>query len=221
MEQIKVLIVDDHPVAREGFRTMLSTDQNVEVVGEASDGLEAVAMVAEKEPDVVLMDLRMPNLDGLEATRRIKAEHPAVAVVVLTIYDNDSYVVEAVRAGASGYLLKDASRELLIHTIRAVSSGATLIKTSLLYEAISGLVDSIAKDGSGKSLAGTNLEELTEREQQVLALVADGCTNKKIGKHLGLAEDTVKKHVQSIIAKLGASDRTHAIMKAARAGLIK
>jgi len=208
-------------VAREGFRTMLSTDQNVEVVGEASDGLEAVAMVTEKEPDVVLMDLRMPNLDGMEATRRIKAEHPDTAVVVLTIYDNDGYVVEAVRAGASGYLLKDASRELLIHTIRAVSSGATLIKTSLLYEAISALVDSDSKRGNAGSLSITTLAELTEREQEVLKLIAEGSTNKQIGKQLGLAEDTIKKEVQSIIAKLGASDRTHAATKATRAGLIK
>jgi DNA-binding NarL/FixJ family response regulator len=221
MEQIKVLIVDDHPVVREGFRAMLSTDQNIEVVGEASDGLEAVVSVAEKEPDVVLMDIRMPNLDGIEATRRIKAEHPSTAVVVLTIYDNDGYVVEAVRAGASGYLLKDTSRELLIHTIRAVNSGATLIKTSLLYEAITVLLSSNAKQGKPGSLSTNQLEELTDREQEILKLVADGTTNKEIGKHLGLAEDTIKKHVQSIIAKLGASDRTHAAMKAARSGLIQ
>ena len=221
MGKIRVLIVDDHPVAREGFRTILSTDQNIEVVGEASDGLEAVAMVAEKEPDVVLMDLRMPNLDGLEATRRIKAEHPNTAVVVLTIYDNDDYVVEAVRAGASGYLLKDASGALLIHTIQAVNSGATLIKTSLLYEVISRLLSSNVKQGKAGSISTNSLEELTDREQEILKLVAEGYTNKEIGKQLGLAEDTIKKHVQSIIAKLGASGRTHATMKAARRGLIK
>ncbi|MDP2954678.1 MAG: response regulator transcription factor [Chloroflexota bacterium] len=220
MEQLKVLIVDDHPVVREGFRAMLSTDPGVTVVGEASDGLEAVALVAEKRPDVVLMDLRMPNMDGIEATRQIKAKHPETAVVVLTIYDNDAYVIDAVQAGASGYLLKDASRDLLVHTIRAVSSGTTLVKTSLLYEAVSSLVSANERhDKTGSLIA--NPEELTGREQEVLTLVAEGCTNKEIAKKLSIAEDTAKKHVQSIIAKLGAADRTQAAMKAARAGLIQ
>jgi len=221
MSAIKVLIVDDHPVAREGFRTMLETDQGIEVVGEASDGLQAIEMVAEKEPDVVMMDIRMPNLDGIQATQRIKLQHPTTAVVVLTIYDNDAYVVDAVRAGASGYLLKDASRELLTHTIRAVSSGATLIKTSLLYEAIASLVSPEAKGGKQESVAAITMDKLTEREGEVLKQVSEGRTNKEIGRNLCIAEDTVKKHVQSIIAKLGASDRTHATMMAARAGLIK
>ncbi len=219
-EQVRVLIADDHPVVREGFRAMLSLDPDVEVVGEANDGLEAVAMAADLRPDVILMDLRMPNLDGMEATRRIKAQYPSIAIVVLTIYDNDAYVIDAVRAGASGYLLKDASRDLLIHTLRAVNSGATLIKTSLLFEAISGLVGSEDKQGKARPLTAVGLDELTGREQDVLELVADGLTNKEIGKRLNIAEDTVKKHVQSVIAKLGAAGRTDASMKAARAGLI-
>lgn len=221
MDSIRTLIVDDHPVVREGFRAMLATDQAIEVIGEARDGLEAVAMVAEHQPDVVLMDIVMPNLDGIEATRRIKDQRPSTAVIMLTIYDNDAYVVDAVRAGASGYLLKDASRDLLIHTIRAASSGGTLIKTSLLYEAISGLVGANPKQRKGDSSRANGCEELTEREREVLKLVAEGRTNKEIGKALAMAEDTAKKHVQSIIAKLGASDRTHATLKAARAGLIK
>jgi len=221
MGKVRVLIVDDHPVAREGFRMMLSTAQNMEVVGEASDGLEAIALVAEKEPDVVLMDLRMPNLDGLEATRRIKAERPHIAVIMLTIYDNEDYVIEAIRAGASGYLLKDTSGELLIHAIQAVNNGATLIKTSLLSEVISGLLSSNAKHAKAGPPSTNGMDELTDREQEILKLVAEGYTNKEIGKQLGLAEDTIKKHVQSIIAKLGASGRTHATMKAARRGLIR
>lgn len=221
MDPVTVLIVDDHPVVREGFRTMLATDQAIEVIGEAADGLQAVAKVAELEPDVVLMDIVMPNLDGIEATRRIKEQHPSTVVIMLTIYDNDAYVVDAVRAGASGYLLKDVSRDLLIHTIRAALSGGTLIKSGLLYEAVSGLVGPNAKQRREASPTATGPDDLTIREQEVLKLMAEGRTNKEIGRALSIAEDTAKKHVQSIIAKLGASDRTHATLKAARAGLIK
>ena len=221
MDPVRVLIVDDHPVVREGFRTMLGTDQALEIVGEACDGLEAVAKVAELEPDVVLMDVVMPNLDGIRATERIKAERPSTVVIMLTIYANDAYVIDAIRAGASGYLLKDVSRDLLIHTIRAATSGGTLIKTSLLSEAISGLIGPNGKQRRGDSLSTNDHDELTIREQEVLRLVAEGRTNKEIGRALSIAEDTAKKHVQSIIGKLGASDRTHATLKAARAGLIK
>ena len=221
MEKIRTLIVDDYPVVREGLRTMLSTDQTIEIVGEASDGAEAVAMVAEKKPNVVLMDIRMPNMDGIEATRRIKDKDPSISVIVLTMYDNDAYVIDAIRAGASGYLLKEASRELLLHTIRTVSSGATLIKTDLLYEAICSLV--AAKNGHQKSgvSASEGLDTLTAREQEVLKLVVDGHTNKEIGKELGITEDTVKKHMQSILAKLDVTNRIGAVAKATRAGIVK
>jgi DNA-binding NarL/FixJ family response regulator len=221
MGKIKVLIVDDHPVVRRGLYAMLTTDQTIEVVGESGDGAEAVTMVAEKEPDVVLMDIRMPNMDGVEATRRIKGEFPSTAVIVLTMYDSDTYVIDAMRAGASGYLLKDVSQELLLHTIRAVSSGATLIKTSLF----SGAISSLAQSQQGHQGAGVYsteiVEHLTPREREVLKLVAVGYTNKDIGKELSIAEDTVKKHMQSILAKLHASSRIHAAIQAARAGIIK
>jgi len=217
LKKIQVLIVDDHPVVREGLRTMLSTDRNIEIVGEACGGAEAVAMVAEKKPTVVLMDIRMPDMDGIEATRHIKDEYPSIPVVVLTMYDNDAYVINAVQAGASGYLLKDASRELLLHTIRTVSGGTTLIRSSLLHEAISSLIDSKnAPEKPGQSTAG-----LTSRELEVLKLVVDGYTNKEIGKELSITEDTAKKHMQSILAKLDASNRTDAVTKATRAGIIK
>jgi len=221
MEPIRILIADDHPVVREGLRTMLSTDQIAEVVGEASDGAEAIAMVAEKEPNVVLMDIRMPTVDGIEATRRIKDKHPSISVIVLTMYDNDAYVIDAVRAGASGYLLKDTSRELLLHTIRMVSSGATLIKTDLLYEAICSLVAS--RNGHQKPGVSTleSMKTLTPREQDVLRLVIDGYTNREIGKELGVTEDTIKKHMQGILAKLDATSRTSAVAKATRAGIVK
>jgi len=221
MEKIRTLIVDDYPVVREGLRTMLSTDPTIEIVGEASDGAEAVAMVAEEKPNVVLMDIRMPNMDGIEATRRIKDKDPSISVIVLTMYDNDAYVIDAVRAGASGYLLKEASRELLLHTIRTVSSGATLIKTDLLYEAICSLVASRDRHQKPGVPVSEGLETLTAREQEVLKLVVDGHTNKEIGKELGITEDTVKKHMQSILAKLDATSRIGAVAKATRAGIVK
>ena len=221
MVKIRVLIVDDYPVVREGLRTMLSTDRTVQVVGEASDGAEAVAMVAEKEPNVVLMDIRMPNMDGIEATRQISNKYPSTAVIVLTMYDSDAHVIDAVRAGASGYLLKDASRELLLHTIRTVSSGTTLIKTDLLFEAISSLIRS--KEAFQETEVSTiqGLEELTPREREVLQLVAEGRTNKDIGKALSVTEVTVKKHMQSILAKLDTTNRAGAVAKVTRAGFIK
>ena len=222
MGKIRVLIVDDHPVVLEGLHTMLSTDRNIEVVGEACDGAEAVAMVEEKEPNVVLMDIRMPNMDGVQATRRIKHQSPSTAVLVLTMYDTDAYVVDAVRAGASGYLLKDATREMVLDTIRAVNSGATLIKTSLLTEAISSLVQS----KKGRQPAEPNspqegVEQLTAREREVLKLAALGHSNKDIARELNITQDTVKKHMQSILGKLHASSRIHAVIQATRAGIIK
>jgi len=221
MGRIRALIVDDYPVVREGLRTMLSTDRTVEIVGEASDGAEAVAMVAEKKPNVVLMDIRMPNMDGIEATRQIKDKYPSTAVIVLTMYDNDAYVIDAVRAGASGYLLKDASRELLLHTIRTVSSGTTLIKTDLLFEAISSLIRSKQAFQETEVSTIQALEELTPREREVVQLVAEGHTNKEIGKALSITEDTVKKHMQSILAKLDTTNRAGAVAKVTRAGFIK
>jgi len=222
MGKIRVLIVDDHPVVLEGLRTMLSTDRNIEIVGEACDGVEAVAMVEDKEPNVVLMDIRMPNMDGVQATRRIKHQSPATAVIAITMYDTDAYVVDAVRAGASGYLLKDATREMVVDTIRAVNSGATLIKTSLLTEAISSLVHS--RDGHQPVEAAppkSGIEQLTAREREVLKLAAVGYSNKDIAKELSITQDTVKKHMQSILGKLHASSRIHAAIQATRAGIIK
>jgi len=221
MGKIKVLIVDDYPVVREGLRAMLMADQNIEVVGESGDGAEAVKMVVEKKPNVVLMDIRMPNMDGVEATRRIKDKRPATAVIVFTMYDNGTYVIDAVRAGASGYLLKDTSRELLLHTIRAVNSGATLIKTDLLSEAISSLVppQKVHQPTAVSSIEG--VEPLTPREREVLKLVAAGYTNREVGKKLSITEDTVKKHMQNILAKLHTSSRIRAAIEATRAGIIK
>jgi len=219
MDKIKVLLVDDHPVVREGLQTMLATAPDIEVVAEASDGLEAIEKANEHRPHVVLMDLRMPNMDGLEVTRRIKSQLASTSVIILTVYDNDAYVIDAVRAGAGGYLLKDASRDLLIHTIRAVNSGGMLVKTSMLREAMLGLADATG-DQSKEKQTHKALNSLTPREHDVLHLVVEGQSNKEIGRALSISEDTVKKHVQTILSKLGVSDRTQAAVKAVRAGLV-
>ena len=220
MDKIKVLLADDHPVVREGLRTMLATVPDIEVVAEASDGLEAIDKVNECHPEVVLMDLRMPNMDGLEATKRIRSQFPATAVIVLTILDNDAYIVDAVRAGAVGYLLKDTSRDLLINAIRAVTSGGMLIKTCLLREAMASLANATGDQNKSRSASPANLDELTRREHDVIRLVVLGRSNKEIGKDLSISEDTAKKHVQTIMLKMGVSDRTQAAVKAVRAGLV-
>lgn len=220
-ETIKVLIVDDHPLAREGLRTMLGTAPDIEVIAEAADGAEAIEKANEHHPHMVLMDVRMPNLDGIEATRRIKSQLPSTAVIMLTAYDNDAYIVDAVRAGAGGYLLKDTSKDLLIHTIRAVNSGGMLIKSSLLREVIASLSDAISSQLKAHVSRGSAAVEVTPRERGVLRLVAQGKTNREIGKILGISEDTAKKHVQNIIQKLGVSDRTQAVVRAMQLGIIQ
>ena len=168
MDKIKVLLVDDHPVVREGIRTMLTTAQDIEVVAEASDGLEAIDKVNECQPDVVLMDLRMPNLDGLEATKRIKSQHSSIAIIMLTIYDNEAFVIDAVRAGAVGYLLKDTSRELLVHAIRGVTNGGMLFKSSLLREAMLSLAAAAADQNKNKPADNVNLDKLCNPEFNTL-----------------------------------------------------
>src|SRR4030042_1996654 len=201
---------------------MLSTAWDIEVVAEACDGLDAIEKVNESCPDVVLMDLRMPNLDGLEATKRIKRQSSSPAIIVLTIYDNDAYIVDAVRAGAVGYLLKDTSRDLLIHAIHAVTSGGMLVKTSLLREAMLNLAGAAGtKQPKSQSADAAQLGGLTRRGREVLPLVVLGRRNKEIGLELCISEDTAKKHVQTIMLKLGVSDRTQAAVKAVRAGMVE
>ena len=217
MEKIKVLLADDHPVVRAGLRTMLETVSDIEVVGEACDGLEAIDKVGECQPDVVLMDLRMPNMDGLEATKRIKSQLSSTAVIMLTICDNDAYIVDAVRAGAVGYLLKDTSRDLLIHAIRAVTSGGMLVKTCLLREAMLSLADAAGERSKSNPAGPSGLAGLTRRENDVIGLVVLGRSNKEIGQELSISEDTAKKHVQTIMLKLNVTDRTQAAVKAVRA----
>jgi DNA-binding NarL/FixJ family response regulator len=216
---ITILIVDDHAIVREGLRAMLESQENLNVIGEASNGLSAIQLVDELEPRVVLMDISMPIMDGLEATAKIKAQHPTVTVIILTMYRTESHVLQAIRAGASGYLLKDSPRTEVLETIRAASSGEVLISSELLRGAVDQLLSPNATQEIGIE-DQFQLEPLTLRELDVLARVAQGKTNKEIAQVLRLSPETVKKMVQSIIAKLNASDRTHAAVKALRAGLI-
>ncbi len=221
MTPIQTLIADDHPAVRQSLRSMLETARDVQVVGEASDAAQAVRWAARHDVDVVLLDLHLPGRDGIEAIRRIKARRPAATVVMLAEHNDDASVIDAVLAGASGYLLKDASRDLVVYTIRAARGGGTLIKTSVLQDAMASLLSANGRRRPSPAPDGCGCEELTGRELEVLELVADGLTNKEVAKALFIADDTAKKHVQSIIGKMGASDRTHAVMKAARAGLIR
>ena len=206
---VRVLIVDDHPVVRDGLRGMLDAQPDLEVLGEAANGHQALAAVARETPDVVLMDLRMPELDGVEATRRIRDGHPGVSVLVLTTYDDDTAILRAVEAGATGYLLKDAPREDLFAAVRAAACGETTLAPSVAAKLMRGL---------GRE---PDAEELTAREREVLALVADGATNRAIARQLHLSEATVKTHLVHVYAKLGVDDRTAAVTTALRRGLLR
>ncbi len=224
METISVLLVDDHPVVRQGLRSMLETDPHLCIVGEAENGEDALNKVVELMPQVVLIDLHMPVMDGLTATRRIKERLPHTAVVVLTLYDNDQYVIAAVKAGAAGYLLKNAGRDEIGRTIREVNQGGLLIKTTMLQKALAGAVEGgdTSLDFRGKPWgADASFDALSAREAEVLKLLVEGMTNRDIGGRLYITEDTAKKHVQNIIYKLQVSDRTQAAVKAIRLGLVR
>jgi DNA-binding NarL/FixJ family response regulator len=205
--RLRVLLVDDHPVVRAGIAGMLAAEPDLEVVGEASDGREALALVASLTPDVVLMDLRMPHLDGASATEQIVARHPTVHVVVLTTYDTDGDIVRAVEAGATGYLLKDATRAQLAEAVRAAGRGETVLAAPVAATLM-------------RRMRDPEPEPLTPREREVLVLVGEGLTNVEIGRRLFIAEATVKTHLLRAFAKLGVDDRTRAVMLAHERGLL-
>lgn len=204
---IRVLVVDDHPVVRSGLIGMLDLEDDLEIVGEAGDGEEAVARVAELAPDVVLMDLRMPRLDGAGATARIVASHPSSRVLVLTTYDSDADIVRAVEAGATGYLLKDTPRTVLVDAVRAAARGETVLAPPVAARLVS-------------RLRAPAPEALTPREVQVLSLVARGLSNGEIGRELLIGEATVKTHLLRAFAKLGVDDRTRAVTVAMERGIL-
>jgi DNA-binding NarL/FixJ family response regulator len=220
--QITILIVDDHIIAREGLKSMLVEDARFKVVGEALNGDEAAGKVTDLRPDVILMDFKMPVVDGLEATRRIKAEHPNASVVFMTSYDDEALLVNAIRAGACGFLGKDSPHELLLSTVQAAVKGGSLIKGSILQRAFgSGPVGNARLGDTRHPSNVPEIGALTGREIGILRMMADGMTNKAIARKLGFAEITVKKDVQEILFKLSASDRTQATAIAMRLGLIE
>lgn len=206
-----MVVADDHPAVRGGLLALLDAD-GFQVVGEASTGREAAELVGALSPDVVLMDVRMPDMDGLEATRLIKREHSDVAVIMLTNFEIQDYLHEAINAGAAGYLLKGTSRELLLGSIRIVCEGGSIVDPAMLAD----LLRQIARPRS--AFRGV-LDSLTERERETLRLISQGLTNREIGERLHYSVGTIKNTVQQVIKKLGASDRTQAAVWAANAGL--
>jgi DNA-binding NarL/FixJ family response regulator len=219
MKRVRVLLVDDQLLFREGLATLLSVRPEVEVVGEAANGLEALERVATLKPHVVLMDLRMPVLTGVEATRRLRAAHPEVRVVALTTFDDDEDVFEALRAGALGYLLKDVTPDKLVEAIRAAARGESFLQPSVAAKVVAEFTR-LAETQTPTPLTEAPVEELSEREVQVLRLLASGASNKEIAVALNLAEGTVKNHVTNVLGKLGVRDRTQAALQAKALGVI-
>ncbi|GAA2309902.1 response regulator transcription factor [Nonomuraea roseoviolacea subsp. roseoviolacea] len=216
---IRVVIADDQMMVRQGFTVLLGAEPGIEVVGQAVNGLEAVAVTEELAPDVVLMDIRMPELGGIEATRRItRLAGVSAKVLVLTTFDLDEYVYEALRAGASGFLLKDASAAELAHAVRVVAAGEALLAPNITKRLIAEF-SRIA--GAPRVPLKERVGDLTERETEVLALIAQGMSNAEIAAHLVVAEQTVKTHVSRILIKLGLRDRTQAAVFAYEVGLVR
>jgi DNA-binding NarL/FixJ family response regulator len=217
---IRVLIVDDEELVRTGLRLILDAEPDLDVVGTASDGRQALAEVPRLLPDVVLMDIRMPGLDGLEATRRLlTGPDPArCKVVILTTFDVDEHVYEALRAGASGFLLKDVPADQLAHAIRVAAAGEALLAPSVTRRLITAFARQAPTEAAGTRVTG--LADLTERETEVLTLLAEGLSNAEIAARLFVGEATVKTHVARILTKLGVRDRVQAVIAAFRAGLV-
>jgi len=210
----RVLLVDDHELVRQGIAAMLHGAPDLRVVGEARSGREALEVARRELPDVVLMDVRMPDMDGLEATRRIKEERPRTAVIMLTMHDNPTYLRDAVRSGAAGYLLKDVSKDELIDAVNQVATGGAFIESQMLK----GMLTDLTPMGTGP---GPAARSLTKREREILALVAEGMSNREIAEKLVLSPETVKSHVAAILEKLNVSDRTQAAIYAVRNGLVE
>ena len=212
---IRVLVADDQPLVRGGFRMILDERPDLELIGEAADGEEAIRLASELEPDVILMDVRMPNLDGVEATRRLVANGTRARILVLTTFDLDEYVYAAVQAGASGFLLKDVQPTELVDAIRVVAAGNSLFGPAATRR----LVERFAHEQQAPN--SERLDELTEREREILRLLAQGNSNAELAERLYLSEATIKTHVSAVLRKLGVRDRVQAVIAAYEAGLVR
>jgi DNA-binding NarL/FixJ family response regulator len=213
MDAITVLLVDDHRVVREGTRRLLEEVEDIKVVGEAEDGEGAVRLAAELRPDVIVMDIRLPGMSGLDATRRIRATWPDARVLALTAHDDDRYVFPLLEAGASGYLLKTASSDELVNAVRAVHAGQSVLHPAIAHKVLARLKQPAEREGKG-------IEELTEREMEVLREVATGASNQEVALRLHISPHTVQVHLSSIFSKLGVSSRTEATLYALKKGWI-
>ncbi|MGD9144455.1 MAG: response regulator transcription factor [Anaerolineae bacterium] len=214
---IRVLLVDDQRLMREGLRILLELESGLDIVGEAADGHAALEAYADLQPDVVLMDVRMPGMDGVEATWRLRERWPEARIIILTTFDDDEYVFEGLRAGARGYLLKDVSGHDLAEAVRTVAAGGALIEPSVARK----VVAEFARMAPPARVSDTGLPEpLSDREREILKLLAQGLSNREIADRLSLAQGTVKNYVTTILQKLGARDRTQAALRARELGLI-
>ncbi|NJN66547.1 MAG: response regulator transcription factor [Chloroflexaceae bacterium] len=212
---MKIVICDDQALIRDGLSLLLGLERDIEVVGLAQDGAEAVELVAQHQPELVLMDLKMPGMNGIEATRQIRARYPSIKVLVLTTYDDDAWVFDAIRAGAAGYLLKDLPREEVIKAVRGTVAGQAFVDPSVAGK----LIQQVASEQVAPSTRITDI--LTGRETEVLCLLAQGCSNTEIAARLHLSEGTVRNHLSTIFAKLNVADRTQAAILAIQHGLGK
>ena len=210
---MKIIICDDQDIVRDGLTLLLKLETDIEIIGVAANGAEAIELVTQKQPGLVLMDLKMPVMNGVDATREIKTKFPAVKVLILTTYGTDDWVLDAIRAGASGYLLKDATREEVLNAIRGTVAGKTYVDPAIAGKILGELA------GTKKKPSALITGKLTQREIEVLHLLATGLSNEGISKKLFLSEGTVRNHVSSIVDKLGVSDRTQAAILAIQHGL--
>jgi len=213
-ETIRLLIADDHLIVRQGLRLILETEPGFELIGEAGDGAEAVELATELQPDVILMDLRMPRVDGISAIQQLCTEQPQIAIVILTTFNEDDLMREGLQAGARGYLLKDTDRATLFNTIRAAAQGQTLLKPEIIQQL---LTPAQSQEESPSEKVKT---DLTDREIQVLEFVAEGDTSKQVAHHLGITERTVKAHLTSIYQKLGVDSRAAAVSEAMKSEIL-
>jgi DNA-binding NarL/FixJ family response regulator len=226
MSSIRVLLVDDQQIVRQGLATILRYTPGLEVVGEVGDGKEAIALAQDLRPDVVLMDIKMPRLGGIPATRQICAQLPGTHVIILTTYDTDDLVFEGIKAGARGYLLKDTTGEKLVEAIQGVMAGEAQLDPAVASKVL-GEFRRLAEESTPRRAKAPDddvavmIEPLTPREEEVLQFLAEGLSNKEIGARLHLTEGTIKNYVSAIIAKLQANDRTHAVVTALRRGLVE